>query len=380
MNKQKFIIFSSFFFPYIGGIEKYVYNFSKELARQGNDVLLVVTNHNNSNLIENLSGFKLLKLPIFSKISQRFPILKFNTNFWKLVKIIMDYDADYYILNTRFFITSILGCIIGKLNNKKILIIEHGSGFVEIDNKLLFGIYKIYERVITNIYKMSGVEFAGVSNKCNEWLLNFGIKTNKIVYNGISNSKILEYQSLDKDNKVSIDILKVVFAGRLLRSKGIRYLVDAFEIFSKDKANVELLIIGKGEMTNELMNNYSNNPRIKLLGELSNKAVLDIFVGANIVVIPSYYPEGLPTVLLEAGLTKCAVISTSQGGTNEVLKSNKYGYTIAPHSTEDILLALNYMYNNPDKRKEMADNLHQLVINQFNWQTITNNFLKYINS
>ena len=113
MNKKinRIIIFSSYFYPYIGGIERYVHNFSSELAKSGIEVLLVVSNHSGINSSEKIDGFTLLRLPVFTSLSQRFPIFKLNRLFFEQLSIIKSFDADVYILNTRFFLTSLLGAL-----------------------------------------------------------------------------------------------------------------------------------------------------------------------------------------------------------------------------------------------------------------------------
>jgi glycosyltransferase involved in cell wall biosynthesis len=93
------------------------------------------------------------------------------------------------------------------------------------------------------------------------------------------------------------------------------------------------------------------------------------------VINPSRYPEGLPTVILEAGSARRAMISTAMGGAGEVIENGYSGIIIAHCSESEISSAIEELYRDPEKRVSMGNHLYENVINNFNWDTIMDSLL-----
>ena len=60
--KKNIIIFSGYFLPHLGGVEKYTYNMAKELKKRGYNVIIVTSNYNNSNSEDIIDDIKIIKL------------------------------------------------------------------------------------------------------------------------------------------------------------------------------------------------------------------------------------------------------------------------------------------------------------------------------
>ena len=95
--------------------------------------------------------------------------------------------------------------------------------------------------------------------------------------------------------------IKLIYAGKFSRSKGIIYLLKAFEKI-KDKYNIELILAGSGTGNEfEEIIDYSNKlkGKVKLYGYMSKGEISDLFRDCDIFVMPSFY-EGLSLVTIEA--------------------------------------------------------------------------------
>jgi glycosyltransferase involved in cell wall biosynthesis len=89
---------------------------------------------------------------------------------------------------------------------------------------------------------------------------------------------------------------------------------------------------------------------------------------SDILVIPSDYPEGLPTLILEGGLTRCAVIATDRGGSREVIWGDHLGCIIPGLDRQKFFEAMESLVKDPELRFRMQENLHQVVMNTFSWE------------
>jgi glycosyltransferase involved in cell wall biosynthesis len=109
----------------------------------------------------------------------------------------------------------------------------------------------------------------------------------------------------------------IIYAGKLSRAKGVYWLIKAFNNLD-DNPELWLAGSGSGPEAEEIRTLAAANPRIKLLGALSQTELADRFQRAHIMALPSLY-EGLPLVLLEALACDCRVIVTDLPGIRELV-------------------------------------------------------------
>ena len=56
----------------------------------------------------------------------------------------------------------------------------------------------------------------------------------------------------------------------------------------------------------------------------------------DIFCLPTVFPEGLPTSVLEAIACKCFVITTDRGGSKEVIINRDYGIIMNSNESEEV--------------------------------------------
>jgi glycosyltransferase involved in cell wall biosynthesis len=75
--------------------------------------------------------------------------------------------------------------------------------------------------------------------------------------------------------------------------------------------------------------------------------------------------EGLPYVLLEAGIAALPVVATSVGGIPEIVEDMKSGILIQPKKPKEIEHALEFFINHPKTPKEYAKSLNENILKNF---------------
>ena len=156
---------------------------------------------------------------------------------------------------------------------------------------------------------------------------NFDVDPKKVItiYNSC-NRESLEKSSNELEkikNKLSKNKRYIITMGRLNYQKGQWHLIKAFKKVKDKIPNVELLILGQGELEEELKeltNKMKLNDSVKFLGYIKNPHSIlkycDVFVFSSIV-------EGLGNVLLEALTFDKAIVSTDcDAGPREILAPN----------------------------------------------------------
>jgi glycosyltransferase involved in cell wall biosynthesis len=377
LKKMKICIVSSYYPPHIGGVERYVQNLSKELASKGHEITVVTTNSEGLEPEETIDGILILRFTCLNIAKGRFPFLKKNTEYYQLFTKLKSEKFDAIILNQRFYRITKLAIELSKVTNSPLYLIEHVTGHFTVHNKILDFFGHLYEHNITSYLKENIHKAFGVSKACTRWLEHFGIKSDDVIPNGISKNEIIDK---NYNSKMEFDIpenSKIFFhAGRLVAEKGITIMIEAFTDLIEQGLDAYLIISGDGPLLKD--NRDIRNDRILATGVLSHDKVMAIISQSDCVVIPSYYPEGLPTLILEAGYCRKPVIATSMGGTTEIIENKINGMIVDPKSKEHLGNAMSYIYSNSEKANVMGEALHQTVVNEYTWDKIANKLIDKI--
>ena len=190
--------------------------------------------------------------------------------------------------------------------------------------------------------------------------------------------------------------LKLIYAGKFSRAKGVIYLLKAFEKI-KDKYNIELILAGSGtgEEYEEIIS-YSNklSDYVKLYGYMTMKEISDLFRACDIFVMPSFY-EGLSLVTIEAMACGLKVVMNELENFinfvgEDIVKSKNIEFVKMPilYDTDKIVetevedyierlsKALENQINNLYKNN-FEDDFYENIA-KFSWENICNNIKNYI--
>ena len=350
---------SGYHLPRLGGIERYTDNLSKEIVKKGYKVIIISSDYQfDREYIKETEDITFLKIPVYKLFVSRYPIPKLSRNYKKVIEKLNEFKIDAIIVNTRFHLTSLVGAKYGNKNKIPVFLIEHGSQHLTVDNKVLDYFGSIYEHCLTIYVKRFVDYYYGVSKEACNWQKHFKINSNGVWYNSIKDfSK--DYKIKKEKNKINI-----LYAGRILKQKGIIELVNSFNKLCNDYDNIYLHIAGDGNLL-ETLKNENKNEKITFYGKLNFKDLCELYSKTDIFVYAPNWPEGLPTGILEAGLMGCAVISSPQGGNKEIIEDNKNGIMI--NDQNELTEALKKLIDNPEIRLQYANNLKKKVLNNFEW-------------
>ena len=136
------------------------------------------------------------------------------------------------------------------------------------------------------------------------------------------------------------DVVHFLFVARLLKEKGIELYLSAAKRVAQNHPNVMLHICGGCDDPKyyERVKEAENAGYLQYHGE--QKDMRPYFQMAHCVVHPSYYPEGMSNVLLEAAASGRPVIATDRSGCRETVDAGKSGYLIPIKDEEALVAAL----------------------------------------
>ena len=282
----------------MGGQETFIMNVMRNIDREEYQFGIVVHSQEKGyydDEIEKLGG-KIYRITPISK-----GIIKHCKDLARVIK------SENYSIVHRHVATSVvwIEMLTAKLCGVKKRIVHSHS---KSNDKSLF-LHKI-NRPLLNLF--TNYRFA-CSKEAGEFL--FGKhKKFQIIPNGINPSDFC--YSLEKRTKIRNELqvddneLIIGHIGRFTYAKNHEFLLEIFKKITEKKKNVKLLLVGDGELRNEINNKIEELNLVKKVIMLGNRSdVATIMSGIDVFVFPSRY-EGLPVTLVEAqaaGL--CCVIS-----------------------------------------------------------------------
>ena len=361
---QTIAIFSGYYLPHLGGVERYTYNLAKKLKNMGYKIIIVTSRYDeNLKEIEDTEYAKIFRLPTYKIVSSRYPINKQNKRCKELLEMVKQENVNSAIIQTRFWTTSYIASKFISKNNIPACLIEHGSTHFTVNNKILDFFGEKYEHILTNSIKKRVKDYYGVSKKCTEWLKHFNIEAKGVFYNSVNSEEIEEYSKFINKDTGKINI---TYTGRMIEEKGVLRLIDAFKNLNEKYDNLELSLAGEGPILEKIIQENKDIKNIHILGKISHDEVMKLLGRTNIFVNPSHFSEGLPTTILEAGLMECAVVATPMGGTTEIISDDSLGY-ICGFKTQEIQEKIEKLINEPEIMKDMSIKIKQKVKEQFSW-------------
>lgn len=368
-----YFIFSANYLPNLGGVERYTYNLSKKLLEHGHHVVVITSNTNKIVEYEISEGIKIYRLPCLNFLGGRFPVLKYGRHLSKMIRELKELNPDYAIINTRFYIHSLFGVRLSKILTKKHIIIEHGTAHFTVNNRLWDVLGHLYEHLITFCVKHYCDDFYGVSAACNDWLEHFHIRPKGIFYNSIDIHQIqglLEARSAETRVTYGIpeNSFVITYAGRLVIEKGIMQLIAAVKALMKRHDNVYLFIAGDGDLRSYVQ--QTKNEHIRDLGKIDFSDVIGLLRQTDVFCLPTVYPEGFPTSVLEAAACQCYIITTTYGGSRELIIDHDYGTILDTNAEDRLFESLEYAYMNPEYRTKAAELSFARLTGNFTWDIV----------
>lgn len=363
---KKIAIFTAYYLPHLGGVERYTANLCKELKKMDYEVAVITCNYDNLERIEETENCKVYRLPTYNVLRERCPFIKKNKEYKDIIKKLENENFDSIIINTNLYELSVIGAKFAKKSNTPSCLIEHGTNHISFNNKILDYLIAIYEHILTKIIKRNVKDFYGVSKGCTEWLKHFKINAKGVFYNSIDGLDYEKYKEKQYVINKEPDDIVITYASRIIKEKGILNLIDAFNKVREEHKNIKLVIAGDGPLLQNIMLENQEDSDIIFTKKLNHDEVMALYNTTDIFVHPSMYPEGLPTSILEAGLMKCCIIATDRGGTIEVIDDKENGF-IVKENVPDLVEKIEIVLENKEMMNLYKEKISNKVKNQFSW-------------
>lgn len=308
---------------------------------------------------------------------RRYNIFNKFISLFQLIKIFM--EEDFTIIQSFSHEPNILTALAGKLTSQKNIIntiTGMGSAFVEekILGKIILKIYKILEKNISIfIFENSDDEnyFTFVEDSKKKVIYGAGVDTKEFSRENVSEEDIVK---LRRSLNISNNDVVVTFIGRLLKSKGILELIEAWK--SLNLKHSHLLIVGDvdeynpNSLTMHEVNKLNGKCNIKFLGRRHD--IVPLLALTDIFVNPSYYREGIPRVNIEAMAMGKPIITTDATGCKDTVLNGINGFIVPVKNSSALAEAIYKLTKDRDLREEMGYNSRIIALRKFSLEYVVN--------
>lgn len=296
-------------------LSEYFLKMADEFIKLGYRVI-IITDENRKDLVDTKSNPMILTWPSYYPTKW--------TDFIFIKNLINKYQPKMLIANftaTNLFL--ITGAIFGVPNRVAWIRSIEGAFAGEIPTWRTFRrrfVYKLATKIIVNSYATK-----------EDAISKFHIKIDRI--------NILPNLVRSNDNYIHAnkETNKIIFVGRLHKSKGVDVLLKALSIVKKEFPGIKLELIAGGEQADyiKLVEKLDLEKNVLFLGRQPREKVLEHFAKAQFSIVPSLL-EAFGYVVIEAFSTKTPVVGSNTGGIAEIIENRKSGLLFSVGDHEDL--------------------------------------------
>lgn len=350
-----------------------VYNFRlgliRSLQNMGNKIVIIAPYDKYSDILS--KEFEYYNIKMNNKGTNPKEDLKTLFNLYKLYKKVNPDIILHYTIKPNIY-----GTIAANLLGIKIInnIAGLGTLFVNQDiiTKIAKCLYKFSQSKADKIFFQNRDDF--------DMFINKGLiqkkKCSILPGSGVDTQKFKPVSYKKQDNK-----FKFLFVARILWDKGIKEYVEASEKLKEKYPDIKFQILGfldsknKSAVSVSQMNEWVKRGSVEYLGVSDN--VQEEISKADCIVLPSFYREGTPRVLLESASMAKPIITTDNVGCRDVVDDNINGYLCKVRDPEDLMLKMEKMINiSSNKRLSMGKAGRVKILNEFDEKIVINKYIK----
>ncbi len=306
----------------------------------------------------------------FGKIEiKRFPFKKLGGEsfmVWNFEEEAFKFNPNIFIAHSYRHPHTTKALKIAKKINARVFLVTHAP-FVEKNSTRSF-----FEKLAVNFYDLFIAlrtlnkfdKIIAITRWEIPYLLNLGVKKNKIVYipNGIP-EEFFKTPFLKEQNKI-------LFLGRISPIKNLEVLIKALSLIQKKDFLLEIVGPTEKDYLKRLIcliKGLNLSKKVKFTKPIFDlKEKIKKIDSCSVFVLPSKR-EAMPQSLIEAMARKKVVIASSNKGTREIIEDNKNGYLFQNNNSRDLADKLDFVLS---RKQDFLKNQAKKSTEQFKWPKI----------
>ena len=376
---KKILIFSTNYFPYIGGAEVAIKEITDRVASSDVEFDMVVPRYSRTNaVIERIGNVNVYRVGFGSKLDKW--IIPFTgLKKAKALQSERQYDSIWCMMASQ---ASIAAARFKKKfpDIRLVLTLQEGDEESHL-KRYVFDNDFLYKILIRPMY-MAVFRVADYITAISNYLILRGKRNTQnvpttLIPNGVDISRF----SIDSNRRLREELgfsdsdTVVVTTSRLVEKNAVGDLIDSMSHLPEE---VKLLIVGDGDQRQELMSNVKTQnleDRAVFVGSVSQDEIPKYLSIADVFCRPSL-SEGQGISFLEAMAAGVPVIATPVGGIPDFLKDGKTGLFCNKRDPKDIARAIKRLMHDNELYQSIQKNARVMVTERYSWEVISRDMLR----
>jgi glycosyltransferase involved in cell wall biosynthesis len=374
---MRICLVNALFHPFSGGVEKHMYELSRELVRQGVDVTVVTARLRGTPAYEEIDGVRVHRIPCLEIRAPGLypPPLIVAPGFVRHLKRLDEqYHFDVIHLQNRFFMDFDTAALYCKWKKKPFMMTIHNARPVGISLPVTAG-GLAYDWLVGRWPFAMADRIIAVSEWVRGDIAKYRIDPGKIipVHNGINVGEFRPSDAKNVRTEYGIgDAPMLMFVGRMITQKGIPYLIGAMPLVLKQHPEAKLFLVGRGSLLEGLKSKVAAmhlEKSVIFSGYMSEEMLKEAYGTCDLFVLPSVW-EVLPIAVLEAMSSGKPVVCTDAGGDREMVRDGINGFVVPMRDPAALAEKINLVLADAEMRARMGAMSRRIAEEEFDWKLI----------
>lgn len=330
---------------------------------------------------EKAEGIEIYRVPSIALPVIEYPFPNLLIFYSWVVELLKRNKIDLVHVEDGAYLTSLLVLFIKKLLKKPVILSMQGfPGFSWFyGNPFVDWAAKIYTLTVGKIVLRTADMVVLSATAYVEDALRLGVPITKIkvIPRGVD---VRIYRPSPKRRKafreklgLKDDEIMVLFAGRLVLVKGLKYFVEAAKTLLEENRKLKFVVAGDGVLRGKYEKEaWGFRDNIRFIGYRLDME--DVMNAADIFVLSSI-SEGCPNAVIEAGACAKPVVAACVGAASDIIVDGETGLLVKPRSVDSLCGGLRKILTSQDA-SEMGKKALERMRKFFSLRTVASQWEK----
>ncbi len=166
----------------------------------------------------------------------------------------------------------------------------------------------------------------------------------------------------------------LIHVGQFSPEKNHQFLIDCFPLIKKQCPDVKLLLLGEGKLLQEMKEKVMNKELQQDIIFVGYQKEVQRWLSAADLFVMTSTVEGVPGVVLEAGMQKVPAVAVNVGGVGEVVIDHQTGLLVPQHDAQLLADAVIDLLKDEEKRKQYGKNACTFVQQNYSLEKCRTSF------
>ncbi len=363
---MKILFVSDVFYPHTGGVPEHIYYLWKTLKKMGHDARVLAPSYGDNAPYTDKDFIRLGRAINIPK-NKSFSVLTFGILLpWKLRRILEREKFD--VIHLHGPVAPTLPYLALKYSTAKNFITFHSAHSESLG-------YVLWEPVLEQYFRKLDGRIA-VSKVARDSVSKYFPGDYQIIPNGIDTARFRP--DVEPIKELEKYYPKILFVGRFEPRKGLKYLLQAFPLITKEFPSAKLVVVGSGFLERFYRRYIEEHIKenVIFVGKVNPEDIPRYYASCDIYCTPATGAESFGIVLLEAMATAKPIVASDIPGYRTVLEDGKEGLFFKVCDIKSLAEKIIYLLKNKDlmQKMGMAGRAKSL---KYDWNIITKMVLDF---